>query len=188
MPKPLVPREQVEKELVEGHLSSSDLDDYFFESIAESSEYLRDFQRSIVGVNRLLETKVEDIDQQCFLRLLYVDVICALESYLSGRFISSINTDRSLFRRFVETTPEFQAQKIPLSDIFKAADEIEQRVKMYLAEFVWHRLDRVGPMFQDTHGRTMNGEQRTLDENDIKSLVKAVQSLISYIEPLQRGR
>jgi hypothetical protein len=204
------PREQVEKALVESHPSSSALDDYFYESIAESSEHLRDFQQSIVGVNRLLETKVGAVDRQCFLRLLYVDVICALESYLSGRFISSISADRILFRRFVETTPDFQAQKVPLSAIFKATDEIEQRVKMYLAEFVWHRLDRVGPMFQDTlgvrfpsnmeelfkailwrhdfvhrNGRTMNGEQRTVDENDIKNLVKAVESLVSYIEPPQ---
>jgi hypothetical protein len=210
MSKLLVPREQVEKALVEGHASSSDLDDYFFESIAQYSEHLRDFQRSIVGVNRLLETKVEIMDRQCFLRLLYVDVICALESYLSGRFISSIKADPILFRRFVETTPEFQAQKVPLSDIFKAKDEIEQRVKMHLAEFVWHRLDRVRPMFQDTlgvrfpsnmedlfkailwrhdfvhrNGRTMNGEDHILEEHDIKNLVKAVESFVSYIELFQ---
>lgn len=212
MVKTLVPREQFEKLLVEGHPSSSVLDDYFFKSIAESSEHLRDFQHSIVGINRLLETKVEAIDRQCFLRLLYVDVICALESYLSGRFISSIEADPTLFRRFVETTREFQAQKVPLGDIFKAADEIEQKVKMYLAEFVWHRLDRVGPMFRDTlgvrfpsnmealfkailwrhdfvhrNGRTIDGEERTVDENDIKNLVTAVESLVSYIEPPQAG-
>ena len=161
-------------------------------------------------MNRLLETKVEVIDRQCFLRLLYVDVICALESYLSGRFISSINANPSLLRRFVETTPYSQAQKVPLSDIFKTKDEIEQRVKMYLSEFVWHRLDRVGPMFQDTlgvrfpsdmkelfkailwrhdfvhrSGRTMNGEDHILDEHDIENLVKAVESFVSYVEPPQ---
>src|SRR5580698_2526450 len=101
MAKLLVPREQVEKALVEGHPNSSDLDDYFFESIAQYSEHLGDFRRSIVGINRLLKTKVEAIDRQCFLRLLYVDVICAMESYLSGRFISSIEADPTLFRRFV---------------------------------------------------------------------------------------
>jgi hypothetical protein len=120
-----------------------------------------------------------------------------MESYLSGRFIFSIEADPTLFRRFVETTPECQLQNVPLGDIFKAADEIEQKVKMCLAEFVWHRLDPVGPMFQDTlgvrfpsnmkelfkaiiwrhdfvhrNGRTINGEERTVDENDIKSLVK----------------
>jgi hypothetical protein len=42
-------REQVEEVLVEGHPSSANLDDYFFESIAESSGHIRDFQRSIVG-------------------------------------------------------------------------------------------------------------------------------------------
>ena len=60
---------------------------------------------------------------------------------------------------------------------------------MYLSEFVWHRLDRAGPMFQDTlgvrspsdtkelfkailwrhdfvrrSGKTMNGEDHILDE------------------------
>ena len=166
MAKPLVPRDQVQKMLVEGHPSSSALDDYFFKSIAESSEHLRDFQHAIAGVNRLLETKVEAIDRQCFLRLLYVNVICAMETYLSGRFISSINADRGLFRRFVETTPDFRTQKVPVSDIFKAVDDIDQMVKTYLSEFVWHRLDRVGPMFQDTLGVAF--------PSNMKALYKAV--------------
>jgi hypothetical protein len=42
-------REQGEEALVEGHPGSADLDDCFFESIAESSGHIRDFQRSIVG-------------------------------------------------------------------------------------------------------------------------------------------
>jgi hypothetical protein len=51
--RPLVDRNlaarTVEEVLVEGHPSSADLDDDFFESIAESSGHKRDFQRSIVG-------------------------------------------------------------------------------------------------------------------------------------------
>jgi len=115
------------------------------------------FENSILNIKRLLEVKVEAAEYQCFLRVLYVNVITALESYLSDRFKSSINADPTLLRRLVETTPEFQKTKMPLSDIFKASEEIEQKVMTHLSELVWHRLDKVSPMFRDTLGVDLKG-------------------------------
>lgn len=213
----IVPEEVIEELVSEllgialewsGHPNSAGLDDYLFESIAESSKHFREeFNDSILGVRRLLQTKVDAADRQCFIRLLYVNVICALEAYLSDRFISSINADQGLFRKFVETTPEFQTQKVPLSDIFKASEEIEHRVKTYLSEFVWHRLDRVEPMFQETlgikfpsdmkqlfkaillrhdfvhrNGKTKDGEDHILTADDIEKLITATQNFVYSVE------
>lgn len=189
------------------HPSSSDIDDYFFESIAKDSKHLDEFQNSIVGVQRLLAAKVEPIDQQCFLRLLYIDVICALETYLSDRFISSINGDRQLLRRFVETTSEFQTEKIPLSRVFHALDDIDKRVKTYLVELVWHRLDKVSALYRATlgvefpsemgelfkaillrhdfvhrNGKSQDGREHTLGQVDIEKLISITRDFVGSIE------
>jgi len=188
--------------------SSDQFDEYLYDSVADSSATREVFRGSILNIRRLLEVKVEAADYQCFLRLLYVNVITALESYLSDRFISSINADPVRLRKFVETTPEFQKEKVPLSDIFKASEEIGQKVKTHLSEFVWHRLDRVSPMFRDTlgvqfptdmkelyraivirhdlvhrNGKTKEGVEYVLSQKDIEDLIISVESFLEHIGP-----
>jgi hypothetical protein len=133
-------------------------------------------------------------------------VITALEIYLSGAFNSFIHSDRKLFRKFVETTPDFQSEKIPLSNIFRATDEIDQKAKTYLSEFVWHRLDRVKPMFRDTlgvefppdmkelfqavvlrhdlvhrNGKSKDGKAHVLDEDQISKLAEMTEGFVAQI-------
>ncbi len=48
---------------------------------------------------------------------------------------------RRCLRKFVETTPEFEKQNLPLSKVFSARENIEERVREHLLEVVWHRLD-----------------------------------------------
>src|ERR1700722_6653707 len=60
----------------------ADLDDYIFRSSAESFRHEEAFRQSASNIERLLEVKVEAADRQCMLRLLYVNVITILETYL----------------------------------------------------------------------------------------------------------
>lgn len=184
-----------------------DLDDYFFRSSAESFRQTDAFHQSVSNIERLLQTNVEAADRQCMLRLLYVNVITALETYLSAKFISSVNGDENLLRKFVETTPEFKNQRVPLSDIFSTHDAIKKQVQEHLLDVVWHRLDKVAPMFQHTleipfppdlkelhksllvrhdcvhrNRRTKEGEERLLYENDIKALLSQAGRLVNWVE------
>jgi hypothetical protein len=131
---------------------SEHFDDYLFDSISESSKHYEEFKSNILSVERLLEANVGAADYQCFLRVLYANVITILETYLSGKFISAIAADRKLLRKFIETTPYFRSVTIKLSEVFNASEDIEQHAKSYLADFVRHRFDRVRPMFRDTLG------------------------------------
>lgn len=185
----------------------SDFDEYFFESITESPTHREVFERSIHTVERLLETTVEAADRQCFLRLLYVNVITALETYLSDSFIQTVNADPTLLRKFVETTPEFRSAKIPLSDLYKASEEIGKKVKVHLMDIVWHRLDKIKPMFHDTltvefpadlkelfnairirhdlvhrNGKRRDGGEHILGEEIIKALIQNAHTFVVRIE------
>jgi hypothetical protein len=186
---------------------SPDLDEYLFLSSAESAGHEEAFRQSSVNIERLLEAKVQPAERQVMLRLLYTNVITALETYLSDKFISAITTDEKLLRRFVETTPEFKNRKLSLSDVFNAHETIKDDVKTHLLEVVWHRLDKVEPMFRYTldinfpsdmkefhkaifvrhdcvhrNGKTKNGKEHVFNEDEIKELLSAADKLIRWIE------
>jgi len=186
---------------------SSDLDDYLFRSGAQSFGQEYAFKQSALNIERLLETKVEAAEVQCMLRLLYVNVITALETYLSDKFMSAINADEKLLRRFVETTPEFKNRKFSLSEVFNVHESIKKDAETHLVEVVWHRLDKVAPMFRDTlgvsfpadmselykalivrhdcvhrNGRTKDGQEHVLSDKHVKDLLSEADKLVQWIE------
>ena len=192
---------------------NADLDDYLFWVSAESLRQKDAFDQSALNIERLLEAKVEPADRQCLLRLLYVNVITALETYLSDKFISSIKADETLLRKFVETTPKFEKQNLPLSKVFSARENIEGRVREHLLEVVWHRLAKVEPMFRDTlgiefpsdvkelhraiiirhdcvhrNGKTKDGNELMLDESKVKDLLSEASKLVAWIEAGGKGK
>jgi hypothetical protein len=134
------------------HPEYDDIDDYFFDSIAQTTEHRESFNEAIANVERLLTSDTIGTRKKYLLRLLYVNVITILETYLSDLFISAVGNDRSLLRRLVETTPEFKSEKISVSEIFKVVEDIEKKARSYLTDIVWHHLSRVKPMFKNTLG------------------------------------
>jgi hypothetical protein len=190
-----------------GHSEYDDVDDYLFESIAKSSEHHKSFEQSITDVEHLLNIKVTGPQQQHLLRLLYVNVITALETYLSDLFISAVGKDKSLLRQFVETLPEFKSEKIAVSYVFKAAEEIEKKARSYLIDVVWHHLNRVKPMFKDTlglsfpenmsdlfkavlvrhdlvhrNGKTKDGGEHDISEEIVKRLIEQTKTFVVHID------
>ena len=110
-------------------------------------------------------------------------------------------------RRFIETTPEFQTEKIPTSEVFKAIDEIKNKAKGYLIDLVWHHLERVKPMYRATlevdfpsdaddifrailirhdivhrNGKTKDGVEISITKGDIQSLVPAARAFMQQID------
>ena len=187
--------------------SASDYDDYLIDDIAQISEYYHNFSGAILDIEKLLEGKVDSTVATCLHRLLYVNVITALETYLSDAFISTVATNPLLMRKFIESTPDFQDVKIPLSDVFKAREEIEQRARSYLIDVVWHNLGRVKPMYRDTlgidflddkgaifravfkrhdivhrNGKTKDGNEIIVVEKDVRELIQATELFVQKID------
>ncbi len=190
-----------------GHPEYEDVDDYFFESIAQKPEHRKSFEESITNVEHLLSLEVTDLQKQHLLRLLFVNVITALETYLSDVFISAVGNDKALLRQFVETTPEFKAEKIAVSEVFKTAEEIEKRARSYLMDVVWHHLNRVKPMFKDTldlsfpddmsdlfkavlirhdlvhrNGKKKDGGDHDISEKSVNDLIEKARSFVDHLD------
>lgn len=180
---------------------------YFFRSLAASAGPLVEFQRSIEEIKTILKDPIADgAVRQCVLRLLYVNVITALEAYLADFFSSAITEHKELFRKFVETNPEFEREKLPFSEIFKAWESLDAKVKEYLVEIVWHHLGRIKPMFRDAlgvdfpdadelfkavlvrhdlvhrNGKKKEGGEHTLEREHVEKLITAAETFVSGIE------
>jgi hypothetical protein len=197
-----------------GKPRQEDFDDYLIAAIANLSEYLSNFQNIIIDIDKLLEMQVHCSVSTCFHRLLYVNVITAMETYLSDAFIKTVMNDDHLLRRFIETTPEFQKEKIPLSDIFRTMEGIKGEAQYYLANIVWHRLEKVKKLYNSTleiefpqdlkklfsavvlrhdivhrNGKTKDGKDLLIISSDVRDLIKTVEVFVLHIdEQLQKAR
>jgi hypothetical protein len=186
--------------------SSDQFDNYLIGSIDVGSEHKAVFQSSISDILSLLGDSIA-ASRKCLYRLLYVNVITALECYLSDFLVSHIRADAKLLRKLVETTPAFKEQKITVSDVFQTMEVIEKRANSYLAGLVWHRLDRVSPLYENTlgvklpsdlrallsaivvrhelvhrNGKKPDGTEHEISEADIMNLIKIADELVNHIE------
>lgn len=187
--------------------SAEDYYDYLVEDIARITEYYHNFSRAISDIEILLETKVDNNVASCFRRLLYVNVVTALETYLSDAFINTVVNKPELMRQFIETTPEFQAEKVPLAKVFKAIEEIERKARSYLIDVVWHNLGRVKQMYRATlgiefpsdsgaifsaiqtrhhivhrNGKTQDGKEILITHKGVDDLIGAVEKFVQQID------
>jgi hypothetical protein len=181
-------------------------DDFIAEDISRITQFHHHFTGGVLDIEKLLETEVAESVASSLWRMLYVNVITVLETYLSDAFISTVMNDSTLMRRLIETTPEFQAEKVPLSDVFKALESIEQRARSHLVDTVWHNLERVKPMYRGTlgvafpeagalfravlvrhdivhrNGRTKSGDEIVITPEDVRTLISAVEEFVQDID------
>jgi len=110
------------------------------------------FLRRLEEADGLAVVQVNEQIQKTLRQLLYVSLIVALEAYLADTMLYWVAEEKSVFRRFVGTCKEFEKRKFALSEIFDRMDALEDDVKAYLQELVWHRLDKVVPLMSGSLG------------------------------------
>ena len=190
-----------------GKPSADDIDDYYYSAVSSNTEFHKAFLSNLEVIKSLLDTKVEDALELHFLRLLHVNTITALETFLSDAFINTVMNDRSLIRKFVETNPDFKKQKFSLNEVFERFDQIDNEVKRYLLEIMWHNIEKVRPMYRDTlginfpsdlgnifraiavrhdivhrNGRTKEGEETPLSREDLQRLIEEIRAFADTID------
>jgi hypothetical protein len=126
--------------------------DYFDEL---NSHLLRPFEKLMISLGQIdqVAARMRKRQGESFLhRLLYANVISALETYLGDAFASWIFADDDLVERFVRTNPAFRSEKISLSEVIEKFKTIDKRVKSYLSNVVWHRLGDAAGLYKTTFG------------------------------------
>lgn len=127
-----------------------DDDRYGFNYVAEPAEYLNEYRLAMEKNRALLAIDVPASVQSTFYGMVHVNVITAMETYLSDTFTGLVPQSEGLLRKFVATTPEFKQRRFSLSEIYDSLDKIAETAEKYLEGVVWHRLGIVRNMYRDT--------------------------------------
>ncbi len=107
---------------------------------------------TLVQIEETAKRRRAKNDQPLIYRLLYVNVITALETYLGDAFSKLIFSRRDLLEHFVHNSTHFRNQKISLSDIFKRLPTIEADVRSLLGKTIWHRLKVTEALYSQAFG------------------------------------
>lgn len=167
--------------------------------------------------NRMLSDRLTQIDAvltitgtaqatQFTIQLAHGAVITALESYLWDTVAYWTTHDESTLCDFVATNRDFQAMKLPLSTIFERLKGLKHEVESYLQDFVWHRLDKVKPLMEQSlkinvpqirdlmkevlvrhdivhrGGRTKGGDPVTVSADHVRDAAEKVRAFVNSIE------
>jgi len=201
--------EELEKHCLQwsGTPSADEFDDYYYSVISFNIEFHETFLKSLEKVEALIHVELEQELQQHLLRLLRVSVITALETFLADAFINTILADQSLLRKFVEESPYFEKRKFTLSEIFARMDNLEDEVRNYLLNLIWHNLEKIKPMYKSTlnikfpedlknlfkaivirhdivhrNGKTKDGKEILLAKDDVQALLEDARQFIAHID------
>jgi hypothetical protein len=109
------------------------------------------FNETIDHSKELMNIQVSDQAEKNLFVMLYGHIVASVEAYLSSTFIEKVTSleNQNYLRKLVETDPELGKRKFTLNEIFTKQEELNNEVKLYLRELIFHRIDKVKPMYKD---------------------------------------
>ena len=183
-----------------------DDDDFLFDFGLVPTRYFDEYQQAMDSHRTLLCMVVPQQTEDRFYGMILVNLIAMMEAYLSDAFIGEVLRSEGFMRKFVASTPEFQSRQISLAQIYDSFDNICSIAEQYLGGVVWHRLDVVKNMYNDTLGVSFSddlgaifrgiqvrhalvhrngkieGEEVSITQRNVKELAEKIEEFIKYIE------
>ena len=127
-----------------------DYDEYFSVEVESEDSPYQQFLQRLSEIDSLNAAALDSEHKRLLRQLLYSHLIAALETYLSDTMSYWIKSDEAVFKRFVSHCSEFKKEKLSLSTIFNRLEALRDQVEQYIQKTVWHRLDRVMPLFSSS--------------------------------------
>jgi len=190
-----------------GRPDREDYSKYYYDNISVNTAYHGNLINNLDSIHKLIEVNILPNEKELLNKILFVNVITSLESFLAEAFIQTVVENEQLLRVFIETNPDFAERNISLNEIFNRVDGIKIEVRDYLLDFVWHNLAKVKKMYEDTfgtkiitdlgnifrsiakrhdivhrNGRTKDGNSIIISENALIALMQDVRCLANDID------
>jgi hypothetical protein len=126
-------------------------DDDFDIDITELDPYYT-LVASLIEIQDTAKRKRSKTDAPIIHRLLFANIVSALETYLGDTFGKMVIGNHEYLEDFVLKSGHFQEQKIPLSQIFKRSKTIDAEALAYIDAHNWHRLGESAKMYNRAFG------------------------------------
>jgi hypothetical protein len=134
-----------------------DYDERFALIVNAGSEPLKRLRGRLRQAQEVLGLQGSAAAQGLARSLVFSSVIGALEAFLYETAYFWIDTDENALRDLVTGLPVFREEKIALGDLFVRHAGLKGHVKGYLQNLVWHRWDKVAPIFKHALGVQLPG-------------------------------
>lgn len=170
----------------------------------EFTEFYDVFIGAVADTQSLMTLSPEN---PTLVRLLFSNIITALETYLSDTMKKQVVTRAAIRRRFVESNETFK-EKISLHDIFRKLENLNTEIIQVIDTMTFHNLDKTAGLYKavlDTHfpsehmadlkvailkrhdivhrnGKTVHGVNVTITSEDLKKLIEVVNSTVLKID------
>jgi hypothetical protein len=143
-----------------------DYDSELYAAIRENQEAQNTFDESVAAVQTLLALKIQEPLAAVHRRLLFANVITAMETFLSDTFVNRVLADDDLLQKYLDTEKAFADRKFPLNKVLQVAEQIKAIATKELLEMVWHNIAKVKALYK---------EVLAIDLGDLGLIAKAIQ-------------
>lgn len=178
------------------------------DSIISSHEVYENYKVGIDTILKLLNVKIWDRQlKKSFYQMIYVNIVTLMESYLSDTFIKTVASNSDLQRKYIESNPRFQKEKVEISNVFNWLENIEKNIEEELLNITFHNIWKVQKMYEDVlaiafpdnlteiqeiilirhdlvhrNGKTKEGHTINIGMNDVKLVIDRINRFILSIE------
>ncbi len=167
------------------------------------------FNEIIESSQEIINIEISNKSKKNLFVMLYGHVVAAVEAYLSSTFIEKVLSSKNsnYIRKLVENDPEFGKRKFTMKEIFTKQEELKNEVKLYLRDLIFHKIDKVKPMYKDVldidfgddirwlfdavilrhdcvhrAGYDKDGNEVELDKEKVELLINKCKQLVENIE------
>ena len=145
-----------------------DMEDYYrseYEWYLNSKSPHGTFLKEVRNIKNLLNVETDSEAYFSLLVMSHAHTVASLEAYLASTFIQTVTNSDLFIRKLVESDPVFSKTKFTLKEVYEKHENIKVTVAMHLKDVIFHKVDKVKPMFKDVLG---------IDFGNIEWLAKAV--------------
>lgn len=117
------------------------------------SQYYDFFKFSAREIEDMIKVEIKESSQHgIFLRMLFVQAIAILETYLGDTLKALTLQDNDYLIKLLEFDEEMKKTKLSLAEIAKDKDAVKNRVSEYLSELMYHNLAKIGVLYKGVLG------------------------------------
>lgn len=128
--------------------SDFDFDERFDLQLLTSNEPLDKLKARLQHARLVLTLEGDEVAKSLAEKLVFGGTVAALEAFLWETVDYWVEHDERALHDIVTRIPALKDQPMKLGDIFKQHAGLKEHVKGYLQNLVWHRWDRVAPLFK----------------------------------------
>jgi hypothetical protein len=132
-----------------GKPSADDFDDdYLADLIDSGTDPFMTLIGSMTEIESAAKIRTSDKKQKTLHKLLFANVITALETFLSDSFMKTLSQSDQYVEDFVRKTGRFQNTTIKLSEIFDRFKKIDAEVRTFVLGHNWHMMEESAMMYK----------------------------------------